>query len=448
MRIVILLFALVATPLGGQVTPDSAAQTADSASAASDTAAGEPEAVPADRARQDADLRSDLQTLYDRIEPFERIDVSVEAGVVTLRGTVLDADAADEAAELARQTTGVRFVIERLERSRSVEERLTPTWSRVRELAAETIAQLPLLLVAVSIVAVAALLGWLVRRWRGPTALVSRNPFLQGLLQRALQALLVFGGILLALDLLGATALLGAVAGTAGLAGLALGFAFKDIGENYLSGVLLSLRPPFGKNDHILLESFEGKVVRLSWRDTILMTLDGNHVRIPNARVFASPLINFTRNPRRRFEFDFGIGPAADLGAAQEIGLEALRGMKAVLTDPPPQALVVDVGDSTVGVRWLAWIDQRASDLLRARSEGIRLVKLRLEAAGIELPSPEYLVRLQREGQGGGGAAPAVTQVVERDTSADRSVEVQIEEERRDRPESNLLDDVVRERSS
>lgn len=87
----------------------------------------------------------------------------------------------------------------------------------------------------------------------------------------------------MALDLLEATALVGAVAGTAGLAGLALGFAFKDIVENYLAGLLLAFQRPFDKNDHVTVEDHAGKVVRLTPRETILMTMDGNHVRVPNA---------------------------------------------------------------------------------------------------------------------------------------------------------------------
>ena len=101
-------------------------------------------------------------------------------------------------------------------------------------------------------------------------------------------------GVLLALDILDLTALVGAVLGTVGVVGLAIGFAFKDIVENYLAGLLLSIRRPFALNDLVLIESHEGRVVRLTPSELILMTLEGNHVRIPNATVFKSFIYNFS----------------------------------------------------------------------------------------------------------------------------------------------------------
>jgi small-conductance mechanosensitive channel len=143
-------------------------------------------------------------------------------------------------------------------------------------------------------------------------------------------------GLLVALDLLDATALAGAVVGTAGLAGLVLGFAFKDSVENYLAGLLLALTQPFAQNDHIKLESHEGKVVRLSPRETILMKLDGNHVRLPNALVFRMPLTNFSRNPRRRFQFEVGVGPSDDLALARETGMADWRLRRGIPRGPAP----------------------------------------------------------------------------------------------------------------
>ncbi len=93
---------------------------------------------------------------------------------------------------------------------------------------------------------------------------------------------------LVALEILDATAIVGALLGTAGVLGVALGFAFKDILENYLAGILMSLRQPFSPRDHVVIDGNEGLVIALNSRATILMTLDGNHLRLPNALVFRS----------------------------------------------------------------------------------------------------------------------------------------------------------------
>ncbi len=413
--------------------------TQDSTSAQDSVA---PEPVSVERAVHDERIRSELQAVFDRVSSLSRVDVSVDAGVVRLEGTVLTANARGRAAEMAESMDDVVFVDNRIRESTSLEEQLEPTWYRLRELGYGTLAKLPLLLVALLIVAFAGTLGSLLARWSGPAFLGTRNPFLQNLVRRFLQLALVLIGFVVALDLLDATALVGAVVGTAGLAGLAIGFAFKDIVENYLAGTILALRQPFSKNDEIRVESFHGKVVRLTPRETILMTLDGNHVRLPNALIFRSPMINFTRNPLRQLQFDAGLGMHDDLVRAREVAVETMLGMEGVLKEPPPQALIMDLGSSSVQMRFLAWTDQRVSETGRVRSEAIRLVKLALTAAGITMPSPEYVVQMPASPLRAADPLPERVDpaLQQADVSVDRTVDQQIDADREVSDEADLLD--------
>lgn len=399
------------------------------------------------RATRDEAVRSELQAVLDRVPGLDRVDVTVDAGVVRLAGTVVGAGTRSRAVELAQAMEGVVFVDDRMRESTSLEEQLAPTWERLRALGYGAVAKLPLVVVALLIVGFAAWLGSLFARWNGPSFLQSRNPFLQGLLRRFLQGLVVAVGIILALDLLDAAALVGAVAGTAGLAGLAIGFAFKDIVENYLAGTILAMRQPFAKNDQILVDKYEGKVVRLTPRETILMSVQGNHIRIPNAMIFRSPLINYTRNPLRRLEFEYGVGTGDDLVAARQVSVETLARMEGVLGDPPPETQVIAIGDSSVTLRSMAWVDQRKAEFVRVRSEAIRLVKTRLEEAGLTLPSPEYLIRMQPavdpRTATSGLAAVAPAPLAQADVSVDHAVDAQIEVERRASDEEDLLDEDV-----
>lgn len=442
-------------PLSAQAPSIPDPQLPDSAVADSlppDELAAEPiEEVTDERAGLDEAIRNQLQGVFDRVPRLAAVDVAVDAGVVRLEGTVVSGELRARAADLAATLDGVLFVDNRIRESTSLEEQLEPTWARLRELGYGFVAKLPLLGVAALIVALTAVLGWLLSRWGGPAFLRTRNPFLQNLIRRFVQGALLLVGVVVALDLLDAAALVGAVVGTAGLAGLALGFAFKDIVENYLAGTILAFRQPFAKNDHIRVESFEGKVVRLTARETILMTLDGNHVRLPNALVFRSPLTNFTRNPLRRVQFEAGLGPQDDLARARRVAVATLSQMDGVLVDPPPEVLVRELGDSTVTLRFSAWVDQRESEFDRVRSEAIRLVKLRLEEAGLTLPSPEYLLRVDSPESRSREAAPAreptkemtpaAKDSTQADVSVDRSVDEQIEADRRDSGESDLLEE-------
>ncbi len=417
------------------------------------------EPVSLTRAVQDENIRNELQAIFDRVPLLNRIDVDVDAGVVRLEGTVLSGESRSQAAELAASFDGVRFVDNRISESTSLDEQLEPTWTRLRELWFGTIAKLPLLVVALLIIVFASWAGSQLARWSGPGFLRTRNPFLQNLIRRFLQGAIVLLGLLLAFDLLDATALIGALVGTAGVAGLAIGFAFKDIAENYIAGLLLAVRQPFAENDRIRVEDFEGKIVRLTPRETILMTLDGNHVRIPNALIFRNPLINFTRNPLRRFQFDAGLGPNDDLALAREVGTAALESIPSVLADPAPQVLILDLGDSATTLRFTAWLDQRLHEFDRVRSEAIRIVKLQLEDAGLTMPAPEFVLDVRGALIPTPDGAPAVAartvpsaaarpdtakptplSLTLADVSVDRSVDQQIQADRQRDDEENLLD--------
>ncbi len=235
--------------------------------------------------------------------------------------------------------------------------------------------------------------GWLSRR-TAIERLSAGKPFLKELARTTTRWVSTAITLLIALEILNATAVVGAILGTAGVIGIALGFAFKETLENYLAGILMSLRQPFAPRDLVVIDGHEGTVVALTSRATILMTPDGNHLRLPNALVFRSVMLNYTRNPSRRFEFDVGVGVQEDLIQAQLIGAQVLQRLTGVMTDPPPRALIQSLGDSNVQLRFLGWVDQRTHDFWMVRSEAIRHVKLSLEAAGMDMPEPIYRVQL------------------------------------------------------
>jgi small-conductance mechanosensitive channel len=308
------------------------------------------------------------------------------------------------------------------------------------------IAALPLLALAL----VAVWVCWMIGGWLSRRTLLDRvaqrNPFMRDLTRTTVRWGVTLLGVLVALEIMNATALVGALLGTAGVLGVALGFAFKDTLENYLAGILMSLRQPFSPRDHVVIDGNEGVVVSMTSRATILMTLDGNHLRLPNALVFRSVTLNYTRNPSRRFEFEVGVGVGEDLVAAQHIGTEELSRLAGVARTPPPRAYIAALGDSNVQVRFHGWVDQRSHDFLMVRSEAIRTVKLALEAAGMDMPEPIY--RVQLSDRAGLTLAPPAPPRPARATSARSPVNTraidelspQIDAEPKTRDSADLLD--------
>ena len=373
-----------------------------------------------------------LESIYAELPALEGVTVKVSSGVVKLAGQVLEPGDREQAQALAKELEGVVAVDDRIREVRDVRRRLRPVLEHVEGRLIEMVAAVPLLVVsALVFLAFYLFAGWLAGRQRLFRRLT--NPFLRRLVRQVVQGMVLVLGILLALEILGATALVGAVLGTAGVFGLAVSFAFRDLVENYLAGVLLSLKQPFSPGDLIEIDGREGKVIRLTSRATILRTLDGNHLRIPNAQVYKGVILNYDRNPQRRFSIPLGIGPGDDPGRALELGLELLGETPGVILDPPPSAFLTAVGASTLDLTFYAWVDQRVSSLGKVKGEAIRLLVSRFAAEGIELPEPTY--RVVQSTSAAPESAPSDPGAI--DTSADHFLDEQIAQERRS--EGDLL---------
>ena len=265
----------------------------------------------------------------------------------------------------------------------------------------------------------------------------------------------LIGGLVVALDILGATALLSGILGAAGIVGLAIGFAVRDTVENFIASVMLSIRQPFRPNDTVEIEGDTGKVIRLTSRATILLSFDGNHIRIPNATVFKSRIVNYTRNAERRFTFALTVAPDADLAAAQDLSLRTLQGLRFVLKTPEASVWVESVDDCWVTLNYAAWIDQNETSFVLARSEAIRLCQAALDAADIAAPFPTRRVLIERKGAQSDSKAEAgarATKVTEppgevQDVTATAEKELAriVEQERAELPQSDLLSRAARE---
>jgi small-conductance mechanosensitive channel len=349
--------------------------------------------APEASADADADLaRSrDLARRLRETDGLSDVTVTVRDGVAELEGVVLDAGDRERAEQVASQQPGISRVENRVILSTRLSERLALATTLAMDKLTRLLAALPLLLVALLVVA----LAWWAGRWMGRRAgqriarrnWQSENPYFASLVQQLVQWLALLGGVLVALDLLGATALVGAVVGSAGVLGLALGFAFKDIAENYVAGVLLSIRRPFAPGELLRIDNtHEGRVAALTPRATVLVTHDGNRLTLPNALVFKSVVLNFSSNARRRLEFTVPVDVSESIRNVQELAMEAIRGTDGVLADPGPSWTVDGYAATALTLRYVAWVDQRGSDLGKVRSEAIHAVRTRLREAGVSPP--------------------------------------------------------------
>ncbi|WP_447968154.1 mechanosensitive ion channel domain-containing protein [Nitrospira sp. M1] len=341
-------------------------------------------------------IRDRLTDVYQHIPALSNVDIEVNAGVIRLTGKTLSKDAHQQALELAKRTEGVVSVTDNIMQKRDIQSRLSVVQEKLMKRFNELISFIPLLIIAFGVFLIFWFIASILTRWRTLYTRITPNIFLQSLLRQTLRVGILFIGFILMLEILDATALLGTIVGVAGVMGLAVGFALRDTVENYIASILLSLRQPFRPLDHIVLENYEGLVVKLTSRATILMTLDGNHVRIPNATVYKGILLNYSRNPKRRFTFEVGIDTSVNIEAARQLAVETLRQTPGVISDPPVRCLIEKLGESNVILKMLTWTTQEQFDFLKVKSEAIRNVKEAFDLANYEMPEPIYRLNLQR----------------------------------------------------
>ncbi|PWW03716.1 small-conductance mechanosensitive channel [Hoeflea marina] len=410
----------------------------------------------------DTEIRSRIEAIFSQIEGLGGIRVDVSSGVVTLGGQVEEAALARKAEDLVSRVAGVVAIENALTEQTAVSERLRPVIGRFERRLQQSLDYLPLVLFAGFAWLLIGFAGWILASRRQPWTWLTPNAFIADLLRQSVWLAFVVLGAVVALDILGATAVLGTIIGAVGIIGLAIGFAVKDTVENYIASILLSVRQPFQPRDIIALEGVQGYVIRLTSRATILMDADGNHIRIPNATVFKANITNYTRNPERRFTFQLGIDADSMLHQALEVCHRALAGLGFVLPQPEPAAWIEEVGDSNVLIGVAGWINQTETDFVKARSEAIRTVKTALEEAGFALPEPIYRLRLDagaalpdikpeagrapapragaRPATGSAGTArSAAGTAAVTDTAVDTAVLRKIDNERRQAPEADLL---------
>ena len=346
---------------------------------------------------KDNDIQQRISGIFSEIDGLQAVSVSVNQGVVTLTGETPNEKKAQQAINLTNRLTDVVTVEDRINRTLDVQDNVSTVYQSLKAQTKNLVKALPLLLVGIVLFALVTWFGsWLSNRqkmWQRLTP----NPFVAELLAQTVKVIFIIFGLILALSLIGAETILGTLLGGAGVIGIAVGFAVKDTIENYIASLMLSIRQPFRARDHILINNQEDIVVRITSRATILMTLDGNQLRIPNAEVFKATILNYTKNPERRFTFELGVDANDDPLAAIKVGIDAICQLGFALDKPKVTAVIKEVGESNIVLQFQVWVNQLEADFSKARSIAIRETKHALEDEGFTLPEPIYQLRFNHK---------------------------------------------------
>lgn len=237
--------------------------------------------------------------------------------------------------------------------------------------------------VLVALVVTGRLLRPLVRR----RLVRHRTPSFARVFAKLTSSAMTVAGVLLGLTIVFPSVRPVDVLAGAGVLTIAAGFAFQDILQNLLAGILLLFRQPFRGGDQIKVGEVTGTVEEINIRETVIITFDGRKVLIPNAKVYTDVIHVQTAQQAIRSNFVVGIAYEADMAAARRIATEAVAGVEGVAPDPPPEALYVELDSSTVDLDIQFWSDAHQIEMRRTLDRAIEAVKTAFDAHDIEMPS-------------------------------------------------------------
>ncbi len=338
----------------------------------------------------DADIDQALTELlkeFPGVYP-DSVEVTVKDGAVFLAGHVDDDDTLDEVTAFAGKVEGVRLVLNKMKTDAEV---LTG-----RQMATKVMGSYGRVVQKNWLLAIFAILftlgfGMLARVFaRSSETILSPfiyNPLLRSVVGSIVSSLIVACGILLGLSILNLTHAVVSVLGLAGVAGLALGFAFRDIAENFIASMLLGVRRPFQIGDFITVAGKSGSVLSLNTRATLLITPEGNHVQIPNSVIYKEVLINSSATPSTLGSLDLMIPYEASTAEAIEAINGALQAADGLIQVPTPRALVFALESGGIHIRATYWMPTRGVDVDKLQSDLRLKIKVELQKVGIKSPT-------------------------------------------------------------
>jgi small conductance mechanosensitive channel len=268
---------------------------------------------------------------------------------------------------------------------------LNVVWTQLQDTFTEFVTRLPTIALAILVF---ALFFWLAKQLSGwIKSFVNGRSHSQnaatviGLITR--WGIIVFG-VLVALSIVLPSFQASDLIQILGISSVAVGFAFRDIFQNFLAGLIILLTDAFEIGDQIIVESedLEGTVTDIQTRATTIATYDDREIIIPNATLFTNAVTINTATDKLRSEQVVGISYDSDIDTARNLIQETMSQIDGVLSDPAPDVLVDDLAASSVNLKARWWTDARRSNVTQTKSAVVRQIKHTLDEHGIDIPFP------------------------------------------------------------
>lgn len=270
----------------------------------------------------------------------------------------------------------------------SLSEAVDAAVLEVQALLAGFAESLPRVAIGLVVLALFWLAGKGVKRALQPRLVGHRGTSVGRVVTSITNGLIIGIGVLVSLAVAFPTVDVATLLGAGGFVALAAGFAFQDLLENAMSGILLLLRQPFKEGDVIEVEGAVGVVAAITIRETRIRRFDRQVMVVPNAQVYKNAIRIQTEHPAIRSSVIVGVGYEEDLQHAEDLALEALASVDGVLEDPAPEAFYTDLGGSSINLDLRYFHAPEQHELRRVQGEVVKAVKQAYDNEGIDIPFP------------------------------------------------------------
>lgn len=324
----------------------------------------------------DEAIAEKLTKILESSGKFTDINVSVKDGIVFITATAQSLKFVDWPVGVAKNLEGVIGVVGDVNAKQLNLLDLQPVKNELKNLWKTGLQIVPLIIFGILVL---SLFFFISKPFANllikPIGQLTNSKLLSLVIHKSISVFICLLGLYFFLQIAGLTQIALAIISGTGLLGLVLGFAFKDIAENYISSLLISARRPFQLGEVIEIDGRIGVVQKVTSRGTTLVDFDGNHVQIPNAIVYKSVVKNLSANPKMRGRFTFSIGYDADITYLQKLGVEALKNHSAVINDPEPQILVESLGLTHINLIVYYWLNSNEYAAHKLSSELMKILK-------------------------------------------------------------------------
>lgn len=266
-------------------------------------------------------------------------------------------------------------------------------WNTLRGLGETVLERSPYVVVAIIVFAIFYVGARIARRAINVTGERTRiDATLASLLGRLASFAITVLGLFVAAVIIFPTFHPGDLIAGLGITSVAIGFAFKDVLQNFFAGILILWRRPFVVGDQIQVNGYEGTVEVITVRSTRLKTYDGERAVLPNGDVYTSAILVRTAFDRRRVKLTVGIGYPDSIDEARETIHRVLAETEGVFSEPGPWVYVTELAASSVNFTVYFWTSSAQADVLAVSDRVATGIKKALDSAGIDMPFPHTVV--------------------------------------------------------